>query len=319
MVGYYQNDILTEKQKLIAGCISGIVTRFITQPLDVIKIRTQLEQKTDSKYKKMWFGISRKIIKKEGITAFYYGHNLGQIHSILAVSSQFFVYELGTKYASNIQTETLRPTFTFLCGVLAGGCSATLVSPIEVIRLRQIILQKQYHGIYNGAKTVYKHGGILAFYEGLSASLIQMGPAVGISFGVFQLLQKRLLNYLQECDDNCKISSTNPHKPGHLLISSTVAGSCAGFVSKTITYPFELVKRRLQIASHKDDDQKIKKHYIKCKGLVNCIVDTYQADGFLGLFRGWKVTIYKAQLTSVIAFTTYELACYTIRELQNFM
>jgi hypothetical protein len=62
----------------------------------------------------------------------------------------------------------------FLCGAVAGACSTTVVVPLEVIRLRQMLVKEQYRGLLNGAKTVYKNGGILAFYEGLSASVLQV-------------------------------------------------------------------------------------------------------------------------------------------------
>lgn len=74
---------MTANQKLIAGCISGVVTRFITQPLDVVKIRTQLQSK-DSFDKNpatsKWFSTTRKIFAEEGVTAFWHGHNLGQVY-----------------------------------------------------------------------------------------------------------------------------------------------------------------------------------------------------------------------------------------------
>lgn len=62
----------------------------------------------------------------------------------------------------------------FFCGIFAGCCAATMVSPLEVIRVRQMIVKEQYRGLLNGAKNVYNAGGILAFYEGLAASVLQV-------------------------------------------------------------------------------------------------------------------------------------------------
>ncbi|XP_028163391.1 mitochondrial thiamine pyrophosphate carrier-like isoform X1 [Ostrinia nubilalis] len=320
MVGYQQNDTMTPHQKLIAGCISGVTTRFITQPLDVVKIRTQLQKKQSHAYSDKWFSTTRKIFAEEGITAFWHGHNLGQIHSILSVSSQFYVYELSTKFVSNASIDDkFKPFMMFCCGSFAGGCSAALVIPLEVVRVRQMIVKEQYRGFFNGAKKVYKSGGIFAFYEGLSASLLQMGPAVGISFSVFRMVQQGILHYLSDCSaGDCKHAPGNVHRPEYLVVASTLAGSVSGFVSKSLTYPFDLAKRRLQIATHKQDAQyktpSTSKDLLKCKKLTHCLVETYKSEGFTGLYRGWKVTIYKAQLTSVVAFTTYELICYAIRE-----
>ncbi|KAM3968495.1 mitochondrial thiamine pyrophosphate carrier [Aphomia sociella] len=320
MVGYQKNDTLTPNQKLVAGCVSGMMTKFITQPFDIIKLRTQL-QKRAPESKNKWFRTTRMILREEGVAAFWAGHNLGQVHSVLGVSSQFFVYEVATKYVAGLSSDKKQePYLFFLCGVFAGCCSATLVLPLEVIRVRQMIVKDQYQGLLNGAKKVYNHGGILAFYEGLSASLLQMGPSVGISFGVFRFLQPRILKYFHDCSSGkCSHHNSNTNKPEHLLVASTVAGSIAGFVAKTITYPFDLAKRRLQIASHKEDlryqTPSTSRNLIRCTNLPDCIIKTFKKEGLRGLFRGWKVTIYKSQVTSIMAFTTYELMCYAIREL----
>lgn len=93
---------MTANQKLIAGCVSGVMTRFITQPLDVIKIRTQLRKRSlTAEERAKWFSTSRQILREEGLTAFWHGHSLGQVHSVLAFASQFYVYELATKYVAN--------------------------------------------------------------------------------------------------------------------------------------------------------------------------------------------------------------------------
>ncbi|KAG6445549.1 mitochondrial thiamine pyrophosphate carrier [Manduca sexta] len=323
MVGYQRNDSMTANQKLIAGCVSGVMTRFITQPLDVIKVRTQLQKKALSENeRRKWFRTTRMILKEEGIAALWHGHNVGQIHSILAVSSQFYAYELSTKYtADTFGDSKFRPFLQFLCGIFAGCCSATLVLPLDVIRVRQMIVKEQYPSIIKGAREVYATGGILAFYQGLNASLLQMGPAVGISFGIFNLVQTLILSLLSECrDEKCKRASGNVHKPENLLLASTVAGSISGFISKTLTYPFDLVKRRMQISTHKADVRfqvpSTSKDLASCTGLAKCFVQLYKVEGLKGLYRGFKVTIYKAQLTSVVAFTTYELFCYAIREVK---
>lgn len=95
MVGYNKNDTLTANQKFIAGSVSGMTTRFITQPIDVVKLRIQLQKNTNPN-KTLWIYTARKILKEEGITAFWHGHNLGQvwaIHFILykGLFSQYYV------------------------------------------------------------------------------------------------------------------------------------------------------------------------------------------------------------------------------------
>ncbi|CAH0577735.1 unnamed protein product [Chrysodeixis includens] len=323
MVGYSRNDTMTRTQKLIAGCLSGVSTRFIVQPMDVIKLRAQLQKRP--KKKAVVYRTARRIMLEEGWGAFYHGHMLGQMHSILAVSSQFYIYEIATQYASTKfdLPKKYWPIQHFICG-LASGCVCTcLVIPLEVIRVRQMLVKDQYKSVWKGAQAVYRYGGIFAFYEGLSASLLQMGPQVGISFAVFTWCQPMILKHFFECPpEECHRNIGNKYKPQYLAIASSIAGSAAGFVSKSMTYPFDLAKRRLQIGSHKVDVDKFQtpsqsRSLTRCTKLTECIKISYRKEGFKGLFRGWTVTVYKAQITSVVAFTSYELICYAIREIST--
>ncbi|CAF4743891.1 unnamed protein product [Pieris macdunnoughi] len=317
MVGFTKDEDMTPHQKIIAGCISGIVTRFLTQPLDVLKIRTQLERR--KRRQRTLIETSRKIFFEEGMTAFWHGHYLGQVHSILSTSSQFYVYELTTRYA--FQSSSVEPEYKnilqFLCGICAGTCSATLVTPLEVIRVRQMIVQQQYKGLFNGAKAVYRSGGLFAFYEGWTAGVLMLGPQVGITFSVFGFVQPIILEYLDSYRTKEEIKA--PTRPEHLLLATSIAGLVAGFISKVAMYPFDLAKRRLQISSHKAEDKfftpSTSRNLVKCTTLIQCIVDTVKIEGYFGLYRGLQVTIYKALSTNILTFSTYELSCHLLREL----
>ncbi|KAJ8738037.1 hypothetical protein PYW08_000632 [Mythimna loreyi] len=316
MVGYDANDSMTHSQKLIVGCLSGVTTKFIVQPMDVIKIRSQLLRKPKKGF--ATYRVARRILWEEGFTAFWHGHCLGQLHSILAVSSQFYVYEVTTKIANSLVPRKFQPIENFVCGVLAGCVCTTLVIPLEVIRVRQILVKDQYKNLFHGAQTVYRYGGIRAFYEGLSASLLQMGPQVGIQFATFQFAQPILLNLLATpcAPGECK---NNKQKLATLAIASSIAGSFSGFVAKSLTYPFDLAKRRLQIHTHRTN-MKYKtptqaQSLIRCTRLIDCLTIAFKREGLPGLYRGWAVTVYKAQLTSVAAFTSYELFCFAAREI----
>ncbi|XP_050684240.1 mitochondrial thiamine pyrophosphate carrier-like [Leptidea sinapis] len=319
MVGYIKDDIMTSNQKLIAGCVSGVVTRFLTQPLDVIKIRTQLQRKTSRRKHRSVYETSKKVFHEEGITAFWHGHNLGQVHSILSASCQFYVYEVLSQYAFSF---SINPKYQnildFSCGLCAGCCTATLVSPIEVIRVRQMLVKEQYRGLLNGARAVYMSGGIFAFYEGLSASVLMLGPQVGITFAVYGFIQPVIINYLRKAGE---VETHSRIQAEHLLVASTFAALISGFVAKVTMYPFDLAKRRLQIASHREENKYFtpttSRNLVKCVNLVQCITDTVKAEGFLGLYRGLKVTIYKAVSQNLITFTTYEMTCYCIREFKK--
>ncbi|XP_045783752.1 mitochondrial thiamine pyrophosphate carrier-like [Maniola jurtina] len=289
MVGYSQEDSLSHSQKLIAGSVSGLVTRFVIQPLDVLKLRTQLQKKMPEGKSLNLHSMTKKILTEEGITAFRQGHVLGQAHSILSSTSQFFVYEMTTKLISSYPVDPkYKSVLEFMCGITAGFCCATLTIPLEVIRVRQALVKQQYGGLLNGAKAVYASGGVMAFFEGWTASVLMLGPQVGITFSVFSLMQPMILSYLYKCNSDCSHPKTSAHKPEHLVLTSSIAGSISGIVSKTTTYPLDLAKRRLQIASHKPQERfqapTTSRNLIKCTELIKCLTDTVKIEGFFGLY-----------------------------------
>ncbi|KAH9632102.1 hypothetical protein HF086_002609 [Spodoptera exigua] len=188
MVGYDKNDSMTSQEKLLAGCLSGVMTKCITQPMDVIKLRSQLLRKPKQRH--VVYRVARRIFWEEGIRAFWHGHVLGQVHSVLAVSSQFFMYELATKWTSSLP-----------------------------------IAQKTKNAITS------------------------MGPQAGISFAVFNFVQPLILSFFTVCPPN-ECSKGNKYKPQNIVLASSVAGSTAGFIAKSVTYPLDLAKRRLQFSVH---------------------------------------------------------------------
>lgn len=68
----------------------------------------------------------------------------------------------------------LRSLVHFFCGVFSGCVTAAAVNPLEVIKVRQMIDKEATRNLIQGGKKVYRSGGILAFYEGLSAAIVQV-------------------------------------------------------------------------------------------------------------------------------------------------
>ena len=84
-----------------------------------------------------------------------------------------------------------------------------------------------------------------------------------------------------------------------------IAGSSAGVISKTIVYPFDLARKRLQIQGFEHGRKGFGK-FFSCYGLIDCIVTTVKVEGFTGLFKGLVPSQLKAAATTALHFTVYE-------------
>lgn len=97
-------------------------------------------------------------------------------------------------------------------------------------------------------------------------------------------------------------------KEDSIVVSSIISGSMAGLCAKTSIYPFDLLKKRMQIQGI----QQYRKEFGKtltCNGMIDCFRQTLRTEGISGLFKGLSASLLKAGITSAMHFTTYEVAC----------
>lgn len=107
--------------------------------------------------------------------------------------------------------------------------------------------------------------GVLTFYRGLSPTLIAVFPYAGLQFFFYNVFKKLLapppkagnsggqwcLESLSHLLPSCQAfrvwSCVAFYLPLQGSLRSLICGSGAGMISKTITYPFDLFKKRLQV------------------------------------------------------------------------
>lgn len=84
-----------------------------------------------------------------------------------------------------------------------------------------------------------------------------------------------------------------------------MAGSLAGLAAKTIIYPFDLIRKRLQIQGFQHG-RKGFGVFFQCTGMKDCVIITIKREGINGLFKGLVPSQVKAVVTTALHFTIYE-------------
>ncbi|VDM16276.1 unnamed protein product [Hydatigera taeniaeformis] len=321
MVGFdvskYQN--VSSSDFLAAGCISGFCGRACVQPLDVVKVRFQLQvepistMQESAKYRSIFQAI-RCIIKEEGLGAFWKGHLSSQILAVCYSGVQFTSFELYTRWCAHLLPksgedgevcQTFASAVNFTCGCLAGVTSATCTQPLDVLKTRFIAQgePRVYNNLREAITTIARKEGFNGFFRGLSPSLLLTAPQTGLNFAVYKLTI-HLISLWQT-----RVLGHPPPDPTNAgLVQSVFAGAFAGMVSKCTVYPMDVAKKRLQVQGFEE----ARNHFgspLIVKGLRDCIVKTWRNEGLEGLFKGLQPSILKACLSMGCRFAVYEKVC----------
>jgi len=320
LVGYSsqkQQSKLTVYDHTLAGGLSGVFSRLILQPLDVAKIRMQLqvEAKTSRKYSGL-LNLTFLMAREEGLASLWKGHIAAQLLSLSYGVASFGAFEVLTKlsyqqrlkWSKNgvISDSKYKTIDHFLCGSL-GGCVATLASlPFDVIRTRMVAQpesKKMYSSVHDAVLKLYSEGGVRAYYKGLVPTLAAIGPQTGLQFAFYSLFTEMLNTVVTAHDDilNHEVMTT---------FGSLLCGGLAGLSSKLTVYPLDTVKKRLQISGWQG--RVSLGSTLVYTGTLHCFRDVLAREGGRGLYKGVGPALLKASVASSLNFWLYEHICYIL-------
>ncbi|KAF8563646.1 hypothetical protein P879_08973 [Paragonimus westermani] len=342
---------LSKNDYLIAGSLSGLVARAIVQPLDVLKIRFQLQvepisETSASKYRGFLQAI-RCISKEEGTVAFWKGHLPAQLQAVTFSAIQFTTFEvlaawlvrMNVYVRPNSGTRSPKPSGTietFLCGSFAGSFAAGLTQPLDVLRTRFIAQgePKLYQGMIHAAVYIASHEGVHGFFRGLVPSLLLIAPQTGLQFAIYhtfnqvvQTLHRRWPNVRDEEPDRNPQTCGLVVEPGAVKqqvvelcsvspLQSLVSGGLAGMGSKCVIYPLDMIKKRMQV--HGFEEARVRFGRIPIASSVrHCLISIWNTEGAAALFKGLRPTLLKSCVSISCRFTAYEQFCRLLYHIRN--
>ncbi|XP_022711695.1 ADP/ATP translocase 1-like [Varroa jacobsoni] len=170
----------------------------------------------------------------------------------------------------------------FMIGGTAAAVSKTAVAPLERVKLllqvqdasKQIAKEKMYKGMVDCFIRIPREQGVLSFWRGNWANIIRYFPTQALSFAFKDRYQKMFLTGVDKDKQFWRY-----------FAGQLAAGGAAGGTSLCFVYPLDFARTRLGVDVGKSASER------EFTGLFNCMGKIYKTDGFLGLYRGFNVSL----------------------------
>eukprot|EP00871_Galdieria_phlegrea_P002217 jgi/Galph1/2997/GphlegSOOS_G1670.1 len=298
-----------------AGAISGIVSAFVTHPLDVVKTRLQAcslqmvqigrPRSQSLKYFGTFQALSL-IWKEEGLRGLWQGIN-PTIVGLIPTQAIFFAVYTSMKTSIN-SSELLffkqwlpawsnSPVATNASSAaIAWLVTSVLTNPLWVVKVRMQVQKyssnqtRRYDGLFRSWKIIVKEEGVRGLYRGTSAAMLGALGAM-VQFPIYEAIKNQRTT-----------SDTLPSFP-----RIAVASALSSLLSSMTVYPFEVVRSRIQV-----QDSQTKNGY---RGIVDCMRRMLGNEGFFAFYKGMGTNLIRTVPNGIIALSSYEMGLRLVHHL----
>ncbi|RDB16895.1 hypothetical protein Hypma_002425 [Hypsizygus marmoreus] len=324
----------------IAGGCAGAASRTVVSPLERLKIIQQVQPRSSSgQYRGVWRSLAR-MWSEEGFKGFMRGNGINCLRIVPYSAVQFTTYEQLKKFFTRHGSKELDTPKRLASGALAGITSVCTTYPLDLVRSRLSIatasvelaaapsasssslaaatarpnppaqmsaastsssLPKHAAALFHTGpptpsytkaeltiagmtmKIMREEGGVRGLYRGLITTSMGVAPYVGINFAAYEFLRGVI---------------TPPGKSS--VVRKLTCGALAGTISQTLTYPFDVLRRKMQVAGMKGGSVKYNNAFHALRSII-------KAEGVAGLYRGLWPNLLKVAPSIATSFFTYEL------------
>eukprot|EP00831_Metopus_contortus_P057771 TRINITY_DN50084_c0_g2_i1.p1 TRINITY_DN50084_c0_g2~~TRINITY_DN50084_c0_g2_i1.p1 ORF type:complete len:232 (+),score=24.77 TRINITY_DN50084_c0_g2_i1:144-839(+) len=182
----------------------------------------------------------------------------------------------------------------FTCGGLTGILTSTLTYPLDLIRTFLSIQTSTYktavlsesQGIFSGLRAIVRQKGILAIFRGMAATNVGIVPYIGLQMSIFEQTQR----LFEGCEHL-----------GFLRLLNLLNGAWSGFASAGLTYPLDVVRRKMQLRGIESSEPEY-------SSIFDAIKKMYRMNGIRSFFQGfWASQVKMASATALMFMANEEL------------
>ncbi|XP_074538686.1 mitochondrial glutathione transporter SLC25A40 [Halichoeres trimaculatus] len=313
------SDGITPLQQMVASCSGAILTSLFVTPLDVVKIRLQAQKSPFPKGKcfvycnglmdhicvcengnsKAWYKAPGhfngtldafvKIIRNEGIKSLWSGLPPTLVMAVPATVIYFTCYDqlcaaLKLRMGNHAQEAPL------LAGAIARVGSATVISPLELIRTKLQSQKQSYRELTACIRSAVETEGWLSLWRGLAPTLYRDVPFSAMYWYNYEKSKSWLCEHYNTREATFTITF--------------LSGALSGSIASIITLPFDVVKTRRQVELGELQAKNLS-HQVS-SSTFSVMSRILAQDGVTGLFAGFLPRLIKVAPACAIMISTYE-------------
>ncbi|GLI60057.1 hypothetical protein VaNZ11_001909 [Volvox africanus] len=211
-----------------AGAIAGCVARVITGPLDVIKIRFQVQLEPimgapiDPGKRSKYTGFGQAmttIVREEGLQGLWRGTVPGLLLTVPYTAVQFValqqVRQAAAAYGLTANPGSA-PLISLASGALAGAAATVASYPFDLLRTTLAAQGEPqvYRNMWDAARGIVSQRGPMGLYSGLGVTLMEIMPYAALQFGLYDALNAMVnearLRHQRDMADAAKAAAAGP-------------------------------------------------------------------------------------------------------------
>jgi solute carrier family 25 protein 42 len=191
---------------------------------------------------------------------------------------------------------------SFLAGGFSGALAKTIIAPLDRIKILFQIshMPFTFRAVLQELQRTVSQEGARALFKGNAAQVLRVYPYSGVQLMSFDQFAK-LIQRLRRPNE---VATGHHHSPGSRLkpMEKLAAGSMAGALSVTVTYPLDLMRARLAVSVESASGA----NAYQSQGLIRTAMHMYNAQGMMSFYRGMMPTLLGIVPYAGISFMAFE-------------
>ncbi|MCD9639101.1 hypothetical protein HAX54_023404 [Datura stramonium] len=296
-IGLRGRGAVNTSKHLWAGAVAAMVSRTVVAPLERLKLEYIVRGE-----QKHLLELIKTIAATQGLRGFWKGNLVNILRTAPFKAVNFCAFDTYRKQLLRLSgNEETTNVERFVAGAAAGVTATVMCLPLDTVRTKLVARGGEALGGVVGAfQHVIRTEGFFSLYKGLVPSILSMAPAAAVFYGVYDILKsaylhspegRKRIEYMKQQGAELNAFDQLELGPMRTLLHGAIAGACA----EAATYPFEVIRRQLQLQGRAS----------KLSALETC-AKIVEHGGVPALYAGLIPSLLQVLPSASISYFVYE-------------